>query len=318
MKAIRVREFGGPEVLRLEEIPDPSPGAGQLLIDIRAVGVNPVETYVRKGTYAALPPLPYTPGTDAAGVVEEVGDGVTGFRPGDRVWLTGTITGAYAQKALCSENQVHPLPESLSFAQGASVNIPCAAAWRALFHRGQAQPAEWALVHGATGAVGIAAIQLARSIGMNVIGSASSDEGRRFIREIGAHYAVDHGDVEGVKKLTPEGKGVAIIIEMLANKNLAADLEMLVPRGRVIVVGSRGKIEFDPRTTMAGEKEIRGMMAPNATPEERRAMDSALQAALEDGVLRPVVAKEMPLAEAPRAHEEILASHAPGKIALIP
>jgi NADPH2:quinone reductase len=318
MKAIRVKEFGGPDVLRLEEIPDPQPGPGHVVIEVKAAGVNPVETYVRKGTYAYVPQLPYTPGTDAAGVVEAIGEGVTGIKAGDRVWTTGTITGAYAQKALCSQSQVHPLPESVSFAQGASVNVPCAAAWRALFFRGSAKPAEWVLVHGATGAVGIAAMQLARAAGLVVIGSAGSEEGRRFVLEHGARYAVDHGDIDGVKKLTPEGKGVALIIEMLANVNLPADLEILSSRGRVIVVGSRGKVEIDPRLTMTTEKEIRGMAVQNSTPEETVAMDAALQAALESGVLQPVVAKEMPLAEAPKAHEEVIASHAPGKIVLTP
>jgi len=318
MKAIRVHEFGGPDVLKLEEVPDPKPGAGQVLVALKAVGVNPVETYVRTGKYTSVPQLPYTPGTDAAGVVEAVGDGVEGVKAGERVWLTGSISGAYAEKALCNETQVHPLPEKLTFAQGASVNVPCAAAWRALFPRGNAQPGEIALVHGATGAVGIAAVQLARAAGLVVIGTASDDKGKRIVLEQGAHHAASHGDVEAIKKLTPEGKGVNLIVEMLANVNLGKDLEMLAPRGRVVVIGSRGKIEIDPRMIMTGEKEIRGMSVPNATQEERRAMDMALQAALESGVLRPVVSKEMPLGEAAKAHEEVIGSHAPGKIVLIP
>ncbi|HEX5323150.1 MAG TPA: NADPH:quinone reductase [Capsulimonadaceae bacterium] len=318
MKAIRVHEFGGPEVLKLEDVPDPTPDAGQVVVQIKAVGVNPVETYVRTGKYTSVPPLPYTPGTDAAGVVESVGAGVAGIAPGDRVWVTGTLSGAYAQKALCDRTQVHPLPEKLSFAQGAAVNVPAAAAWRALFPRGRAQAAEWVLVHGATGAVGVAAIQLARAAGLTVIGTASDDRGKQFIREQGANHAADHGDVEGIKKLSPDGKGVQLILEMLANVNLADDLAMLTPRGRVVVIGSRGKIEIDPRMVMTGEKEIRGMSVPNATPEERQAMNAALQAALEEGVLRPVVSKEMPLAEASKAHEEVIGSHAPGKIVLTP
>lgn len=318
MKAIRVSEFGGPEVLKLEEIPDPKPGPGQVVVAIKAAGVNPVETYVRTGKYTSVPKLPYTPGGDAAGVVEAVGEGVTGVKPGDRVWTTGTITGAYAEKALCEERQVHPLPQKLTFQQGASVNVPVSAAWRALFPRGHAEPGEIVLVHGATGAVGIAAVQLARAAGLTVIGTASDDKGKEFVRQQGAEFAASHGDVEGIKKLTPEGKGVNLILEMLANVNLGHDLEILAPRGRVVVIGSRGKVEIDPRMTMTGEKAILGMSVPNATPDERHAMDMAIQAALESGVLRPVVSEELPLAQAAKAHEEVVSSHAPGKIVLIP
>jgi NADPH2:quinone reductase len=318
MKAIRVHEFGGPDVLKLEEVSDPKPGFGQVVIVVKAVGVNPVDAYVRTGKYASLPKLPYTPGNDAAGVVELVGEGTQHIKPGDRVWTAGTISGAYAEKAICDQSQVHPLPERLTFAQGASVNVPCSAAWRALFPRGQAQPAQTVLVHGATGAVGIAAMQLARAAGLVVIGTASNEKGIAFILQQGAHHAANHGDVEGIKKVTPDAKGVNVIVEMLANVNLEKDLEMLAPRGRVVVIGSRGKIEIDPRMIMSGEKEIRGMSVPNATPEERRAMDSALQAALEDGVLQPVVSQEIPLAEAASAHEQVMSSHAPGKIVLMP
>lgn len=317
MKAIRVHDFGGPEVLKLEDVPDPEPAAGQVVVTIKAVGVNPVETYVRSGKYTSVPQLPYTPGTDAAGVVESVGEGVANVKPGDRVWTTGTISGAYAEKALCDQSQIHPLPDKLTFQQGASVNVPSAAAWRALFPRGQAQPAEVLLVHGATGAVGISAVQLARAAGLTVIGTAGNASGKEFVLQQGAHHAVDHGDVEGIKKLTPDAKGVNLILEMLANVNLEKDLEMLVPHGRVVVVGSRGKVEIDPRMTMTGEKDIRGMSVPNATPAERRAMDCALQAALENGVLKPVVSKEIPLAQAADAHEEVVSSHAPGKIVLV-
>src|SRR4030081_2948959 len=124
MKAILVREFGGPEVLKLEELPPPKPAAGQVLVRIYGVGVNPYDTYMRAGTYAVKPPLPYTPGSDAAGVIEAVGDGVKRVKPGDRVYTAKTVTGAYAQYALALEEQVHTLPENVSFEQGAGVWVP--------------------------------------------------------------------------------------------------------------------------------------------------------------------------------------------------
>src|SRR5258708_3642784 len=113
MKAIRVHQFGGPEVMRLEETPKPQPGVGQILVRIRAAGINPVDTYVRAGTYAAKPSLPYTPGKDAAGTVEAVGEGVRKFKVKDRVYLAESITGTYAEYALCEIGQVHPLPEKV-------------------------------------------------------------------------------------------------------------------------------------------------------------------------------------------------------------
>src|SRR5260370_37162197 len=124
MKAIRVHQFGGPDVLKLEEIPTPKPEAGQVLLRVRAVGVNPYDTYMRAGTYAIKPPLPYTPGSDAAGTVEAVGSGVTKVKPVDRVYTAQTLAGAYAEYALALEAQVHPLPKNVSFDQGAVVKVP--------------------------------------------------------------------------------------------------------------------------------------------------------------------------------------------------
>src|SRR5271154_7328714 len=187
MKAIRVHEFGGPEVLRLEDLPNPSPSSpGQIVVQVKAAGVNPVDTYVRAGTYAFKPPLPYTPGMDAAGVVESVGQGVTRAKEGDRVYLAGTITGSYAEKTVCTEAQVHQLPQKISFTQGAGIYIPYATAYRALFQIGQARPAEIVFVHGASGGVGTAAVQLARAAGLTVIGTAGSDRGAQLIRDLGA------------------------------------------------------------------------------------------------------------------------------------
>src|SRR5690242_7721643 len=114
MKAIRVHEFGGPDVMRLEEVPDPKPGPGQVVVRVHAVGVNPVDTYIRAGLYNREAPLPYTPGTDAAGVIEAVGGGTSRIKAGDRVYTAGTITGAYAERALCTQSQVHLLPERIS------------------------------------------------------------------------------------------------------------------------------------------------------------------------------------------------------------
>ena len=171
MKAILVREFGGPEVLKLEEVPTPKPAAGQVLVRIHAAGVNPYDTYMRAGTYARKPPLPYTPGSDGAGVVEEVGEGVKKVKQGDRVYTTTTLSGAYAEYALASEQQVHRLPEKIGFNQGAGVWVPYGTAYHALYHSAKAHASETILVHGASGGVGIAAVQIARGMGLTIFGN---------------------------------------------------------------------------------------------------------------------------------------------------
>ncbi|HEV8130554.1 MAG TPA: NADPH:quinone reductase [Acidobacteriota bacterium] len=320
MKAIRVHAFGAPEVMRLEEVPDLKAGPEQVLVRIRAAGVNPVETYIRTGTYARKPALPYTPGTDAGGVVESVGDGVTRVAAGDRVYTAGALTGTYAEQALCHESQAHPLPKHVSFEQGAAMGIPYATAYRALFQVARAAPAEYVLVHGASGGVGTAAVQLARAAGMKVIGTGGSDKGRALVHEQGAHHVLDHrapGYLEQIGALTGS-RGLHVILEMLANVNLSSDLKLLSQGGRVVVIGSRGPVEIDPRDAMGRDAAILGMVLFNASERETAAIHAALSAGLENQTLRPVVGRELPLAEAPRAHQAVMEPGAYGKIVLVP
>jgi len=320
VKAIRVNAFGDPEGLRLEEVPTPRPGAGQVLVRMHAIGVNPVETYIRAGKYARLPALPYTPGNDGGGVVEQVGSDVTEFKAGDRVYTAGSVSGTYAEVALCKTAQVHPLPVNVSFAQGAAMGTPYATAYRALFQRAGAKPGETVLVHGASGGVGTAAVQLARARGLRVFGTAGSDEGRKLTREQGAHEVFDHrapDHFEQIMKATSE-HGVDVIVELLANVNLGKDLTILAKGGRVVVIGSRGQVEIDPRDTMQRDADIRGMVLPNTPPAELASIHAALVAGLENGTLRPVIGKEFPLADAAKAHRAVMQSGAFGKIVLVP
>ena len=320
MKAIRVHEFGGPEVLRLEEVPTPQPGPGQVLVRIRGVGVNPVETYIRAGKYARLPQLPYTPGNDGAGVVEQVGADVTEFKAGDRAYTSGSMSGTYGEFGLCKKEQAHPLPQNVSFAQGACIGTPYATAYRGLLQRAVSEPGETVLVHGASGGVGTAAVQLARAHGLRVLGTAGSDEGLKLAREQGAHEVFDHRapeHFEQVMKATG-GHGVDVIVEMLANVNLGNDLTILAKDGRVVIIGSRGPVEIDPRNTMQRDADVRGMILPNTPPAEMASIHAALVVGLENGTLRPVIGKEFPLAEAAQAHRAVMEPGALGKIVLIP
>jgi len=322
MKAIRAHAFGGPDVLQLDELPDPSPGPGQVRVRLHAAGVNPFDTYMLTGTYAIKPPLPYSPGADGAGVVEAVGAGVTGIAVGDRVYTGGTADhkayGAYRQIVLCLAGQVHPLPGRLGFNEGAAVNVPCVTAFRAL-DRATPRAGDTLLVHGASGAVGLAAVQLARDAGLTVIGSAGSDDGLALVLAEGAHHAVDHRDpqhVERVMGLTG-GRGPDVILEMLANVNLDHDLTMLAPRGRVVIVGNRGRIEIDPRKIMGKEAAVHGMAFWNQSEAELQRAYAGVDEALASGALTPVVGLELPLAEAAEAHRRVMAPGARGKIVLV-
>jgi NADPH2:quinone reductase len=320
MKAIRVHEFGEPEKMRLEEVPNPQCGPGQVLVKVHAVGVNPVDTYIRAGLYAIKPALPYIPGSDASGTIEAIGEGVKRLKVGDRVYTAGTISGAYAERALCLESQVHPLPSGITYPQGAALNVPYSAAYRALFQRARAVPGESVLVHGASGGVGVAGLQLSRAAGMTVMGTAGTDQGRKLAAEQGAHYVLDHrspGHFEEILKLTDD-RGVDVILELLANVNLGKDLGILAKAGRVVVIGSRGTVEVNPRDAIGREAAILGMSVFNATERETASIHAAIGAGLENGTLRPVTGQEMALADAPRAHRMIIEASALGKIVLVP
>jgi len=321
MRAIRVHEFGGPDVMKIDTEPDPVAGQGQVVVRVRAAGVNPVDTYVRTGSYAVRPQLPYTPGWDAAGDVESVGAGVTNVAAGDRVYIaTSPASGTYAERIGCSASRVYPLPARTTFSQGAALGVPYATAYRALFHRANARAAETVLIHGATGGVGIAAVELARARGLRVIGTGGTDKGLTAVREHGADVAVNHR----VDKYTDEimkatdGRGPDVILEMLANVNLERDLGMLAKFGRIVVVGNRGRVEINPRDAMGRDATILGMTLLNVSERELTEIHAALVSGLANGTLNPIVNRELPLAEAPAAHEAVLQPGALGKIVLIP
>src|SRR5690242_14891373 len=317
MKAIRVHAYGGPDVLALEEIADPKPGPGEVLVRLHAAGVNPVDTYIRAGTYAHKPPLPYTPGADGAGIVEGVGAGVSAFTAGQRVYVIGTVSdaaGTYAERTLCHPDQVYRLPDRISFAQGAALGVPYATAYRALFQRAAARPGETVLVHGASGAVGSAAVQLAAARGVTVVGTAGTDEGLALVRSQGAAHVFNHrtpGYLEEIRKVTG---GVDAIIEMAAHLNLDNDLTLLRPFGRVVIVGNRGRIEIDPRRTMVPNAAILGMSLFSVTAEDLRSIHAALGAGLANGTLTPAMGREFPLARTREAHVAVLEGPAHGKI----
>jgi NADPH2:quinone reductase len=320
VNAIVVHEFGAPEVMKMEDAPQPKAGPGQLLVHIRAAGVNPADTYMRSGTYVRKPALPYTPGNDGAGVIEGVGPNVTGWKAGDRVYVSGSATGTYAEYAIVAASDAHALPDRISFSQGAALHIPYSTAYRALFQIGKSKANEWVLVHGASGGVGLAAVQFAHALGMRVIGSAGTDRGRELVTREGADFVLDHKAPDfaaQIAKIT-DGHGPDIIIEMLANINLGNDLKMLASHGRVVVVGSRGDVQITPRDLMAREGAIYAVMLWNVPAEEMSQIHAAIHAGMMNESLNPVIGKELPLADAAQAHKEVMEPGAYGKIVLIP
>jgi len=324
MKAIRAHAFGAPEVLQLDEVDDPVAGPGEVVVDVRAAGVNPADTYMRGGAYAITPQLPYIPGGDAGGVISGLGAGVRDFKIGDQVVVATPLgfdmTGCYAQKVRRKAADVLPLPAGTSLAAAAAFGVPYATAHYALFERGGARAGETVFVHGASGSVGTAAIQLAKRAGLTVIGSAGTARGLELIGREGADHAVDHtaqNYLDEVKRRTG-GNGPALILEMLANVNLKADLDLVAKYGRIIVIGNRGEITLNPRVAMMKELDIRGVALWNVPPAKVLPIMQDILAGAAAGQLRPVIGREMPLAEAAAAHVAVLQPGAYGKIVLVP
>ncbi|MEM6253563.1 MAG: NADPH:quinone reductase [Cyanobacteria bacterium P01_D01_bin.156] len=320
MKAIRVNAFGSPNVLELAEVADPSPAAGQVVIRVHAAGVSPLDTYVREQSHSApTPSLPYVPGFEAAGTITAIGQGVTQFKVGDRVY-TNVFMGAYAELLVQEATAVYPLPNSISFAQGAAVASSYPTAHYALFNLAKAVPQSSVFIHGASGAVGLAAVQLARAAGMTVVGSAGSPEGLELVEQEGAHLAVNHHESNYLQKAIDftEGKGFDVILEMNATKKLADDISLLAPFSRIIVIGGTdGTVTFDPAPLLWKGASIIGLYIGLASPTEMSESHKAIYAGLENGSLRPQVAQEFSLTNAPLAHETVRTARSAGKIALV-
>ncbi|GFN96990.1 quinone oxidoreductase [Plakobranchus ocellatus] len=246
----------------------------KVLIKVSAAGVNPLDTYIRSGTFAALPPLPYTPGSDAAGIVQVVGSEVNKFKKGDRVFTLRSVSGAYAEYATAEDKFVSHLSEKLSFAQGAAIGVPYYTAAKAIQIRAKAKPGETVLIHGASGAVGIASMQICKAIGLRIIGTAGTREGMDLVKRTGADLVFNHREEGYVKTIQTDIGGIDLILEMLSNVNLQKDLEMLAIKGRVMA--------------------------------EFQEMHSLLSAGQRVGWLDPKVSKVYPLGDVATAHHDVI------------
>ena len=321
MKAIRVHQTGGPEVLQLESMPIPRPDRNEVLVRVNAAGVNPLDVKIRAGILPAQAfglALPYTPGIECAGTVEDFGPGVTNFKKGDRVYISRNVSGTYAEYCLASATYVHPLPNVVTFAEGASLSVSYLTAYQALFQQASAKSGDTVLVHGASGGVGTAAVQIARAFGMKVIGTAGSPEGIDLVKKIGAHFVFNHrqdGYIEEMRRVAGDG-GINVIVELYANKNLENDLTLLATDGQIAIVGSgAGKSAFSPALMKAAN--IFNVSYFKAAEDQLVESHAAIQNGIEKGWLRPIIGQEFPLEKAQDAHTTIVGcSGSKGKIVL--
>ena len=321
MNAIQIHKFGGPEVLEYStNVPRPKPGPDDVLVRIKAAGVNPVDVIRRSGQFPFYPPFPHTLGYDFAGIVEEVGSSVTTVKVGERVY--GSILSglsSYAQYIAVRQNFVHPLHEKLTFSQGASIFVPYFTAYRSLYHLAQAKPGETVFIHGASGGVGIAAVQIASGLGLTVIGTASTPEGQELVKKAGAHFIFNHreeGYLEKVKEAAGE-KGIDLILENVADKNLKKDLGLVRVEGRIVIIGGAADVTINPVDIFAREITVKGVDLHRITDKEVFETREALYAGAKAGWLNPYIWKEFPLEKAADAHTLLVSgSGAQGKIIL--
>ena len=325
MRAIRIESFGGSEVLKFQEsLHIPEPGPKHVLINVKSISINPVDTYIRSGQYSKLPPLPFTPGNDCSGVVERVGTEVCKFKAGDRVYALRSATGTYSTHTLCEDSFVNFLPECVQFREGACLGIAYYTAYRALIQIGGAKPNDLVLVHGASGGVGTACLQLCRMLGIRGVGTVGTEEGRKAAVSSGAETVFNHreeGYVDKLKEFSQTNEGFNVIVENAANINLDKDLELVAAKGCISIVGSKGmaSIEVVPRKFMLKECRVNGVFLGNMTPLELSQAHAAILAGAEIQILKPFINQAFELREAAKAHDLLMSGKGgAGKIVLIP
>ncbi|MEK4079808.1 NADPH:quinone reductase [Solibacillus sp. FSL W7-1472] len=323
MKTIRINQFGTSENLVVEQAELHTPAENEVLINLYAAGVNPSDVYTSTGTYAIKPNLPYTPGLDGAGIVEKIGEQVTNVKVGDRVFIAslpnGKATGTFAQQIVCECRFVHPIPQHISFEQGAALGVPALTAYRAVVGRANVQSGQTVFIHGASGAVGLQAVQIAKALGAKVIGTASRDSGKQLVKEAGADVVLDHIKEETMNAVLEanDGKGPDVIIEFLANENLQTDLQMIAKHGVIVIVGNRGEIEINPRLIMQKDCDVRGMVLFNVSAEEHQELIHGVAKLLESEQLKPVVGYSYPLEQAGKAFDAVIKGEHNGKVVVI-
>lgn len=338
MKQIWITKAGGLESLQVREAADPVPAPGEILIDVRAAGVNFADVLARMGMYPDAPPLPCVVGYEVSGTVLAKGPSTSGFAEGDRV-VALTRFGGYATRISVPENQVFALPEGMSFAQAAAIPVNYFTAYLATVHMGNVQPDERFLVHNAGGGVGIAAVQLGRQAGATVYGTASAWKHER-LRELGADELIDYRTTDWVAELLERtnGGGAHLIIDPIGGRNFKRDLRVLAPLGRVIGFGFSEPVRKGHRSLLRALKSLISMPRPHmltllnnnwaigglnlghlwSEVDRLRKVGEAVLAGWQSGDLSPVIAAEVPFVEPGEAHRILQERENIGKVVLVP
>jgi putative PIG3 family NAD(P)H quinone oxidoreductase len=323
MKVIEISEFGGPEVLRIAERPDPAPGPGELLIDVAAAGVNRPDVIQRYGKYPPPPGASDIPGLEVSGVVAAAGAGVARWRAGDRVCalLAG---GGYAERAVVPQEQCLPIPDGLSAIEAAAIPETFFTVWTNVFERGRLQAGEWILIHGGSSGIGTTAIQLANAHGARVIVTARTEEKCEACRTLGADVAVNYLAADWVAESlnATGGRGVNVVLDMVGGDYTARNLQALAQEGRLVQIAflKSPMVSMDLSAVMRRRLWITGSTLRPRSPAEKGAIAAAVEAhvwpLLASRRVRPLVAAVYPLARASDAHALMETSTHIGKIVL--
>ena len=322
MKAVVCKEFGPPDSLRVEELPSPRAGAGEAVISVKAASVNFPDVLIIQNKYQFKPPLPFSPGSELAGVVKEVGAGVAGFKPGDKV-IAFTTYGAFAEEVKTEAARLLPLPEGMDFVAGAAFLLTYATSDHALRDRGALRAGETLLVLGAAGGVGLAAIEIGKALGARVIACASSEDKLAVCREHGADATINYATEdlrERIKALT-DGRGVDVVYDPVGGPYSEPAFRSLAWRGRLLVVGfAAGDIPKLPLNLMLlkGAAVVGVFWGDFARREPKQFADSVRQLGewYRQGKLRPHVSQTFPLEKAADALNLMAARQVKGKVVL--
>jgi NADPH2:quinone reductase len=324
MRAMVVDEWCEPRDMKLRELADPEPKAGQVAIDVRAIGCNFFDILMAQGKYQVRPPFPFSPGGEVAGTVRSIGSGVTGLAPGDRVFaMLGW--GGYANVAIAPAATVAKMPSSMSFEHGAAFGIVYQTSYFALVHRAALQPGETLLVHAAAGGVGLAAVQIGHALGARVLATAGSTAKLEVACQHGAEQAFDYSDpgwVERVKEATG-GKGADVIYDPVGGDVFDLSLKVIAFSGRLLVIGfASGKIPtVQLNRVLLKNISLVGLHWGAYRTHDPGKIAPAMEELFvlyEKGLVTPVVSSVRPLVEAAAALDEIAARRSVGKVLLTP
>jgi NADPH:quinone reductase len=323
MKAVVFDKTGGPELMKIAEVPKPEVKAGTVLIKVRAAGINFADTLFRQGQYVVQPQLPDTPGLEAAGEIEAVGAGVENLRPGQRV-VALALGKMYAEYAIAPATQVIPIPDSISFEQAAAFPVQVLTAWHMLHTAHQTAAGQTVLVHSAAGGVGIVAVQIAKAAGARVIGTVSSDSKAALAKQYGADDVINYAtkDFAAEANRLTGGRGVDLILDAIGATTMDKGITCLAPFGHLILYGrSGGPPEplnlfrlFDKSTKVSGFTLYTVAAVPDAM---RLGIEESFKL-IAQGQLKLLVGKSFPLAQAAEAHKFMESRQSTGKLVLIP